>query len=116
MALAVELTSGATGGFLGKGGFGVVRRGVLKESGKPIAVKELDLAALQRQPARADTAACQLNFVQLGINSAYTFSRFRMIAGIVEQKTTVAVKDCHLVDRLRTIYACDWASREFFLP
>ena len=47
MALAVELTSDAKGGFLGKGGFGVVRRGVLKESGEPIAVKELDLAALQ---------------------------------------------------------------------
>ena len=54
MALAVELTSGATGGFLGKGGFGVVRRGVLKESGEPIAVKELDLAALQKRDATSE--------------------------------------------------------------
>ena len=54
MALAVELTSDAKGGFLGKGGFGVVRRGVLKESGEPIAVKELDLAALQRRDATSE--------------------------------------------------------------
>ena len=54
MAAAPEVEMSAD--VLGKGGFGVVRRGTLKATGEPIAVKEMDLAALMKRDATSEAS------------------------------------------------------------